>query len=267
MFVTPAIRKPLQMPDREFLPVQQSEIVTSRLPPISLEEMNTFAALQTRVDRKYIVTNGTCNELIDGVNIDGQVLEIDGNRSTIYQSIYFDTPELKLYKDAAYKRRPRFKARTRFYQQTETAMLEVKSKDGRGKTIKERTPYDVDHLHELTVEGKAFIDNLMGEQGISDDLRPTLTSRYQRATIVDRETRTRITCDEFLTCTDWEQQTLSLPMCILETKSSGQPSPFDKWLWEHGHRPVRISKYCTALAVLHPDLPSNKWHKTIKKYF
>ena len=95
MFVTPAIRKPLQMPDREFLPVQQSEIVTSRLPPISLEEMNTFAALQTRVDRKYIVTNGTCNELIDGVNIDGQVLEIDGNRSTIYQSIYFDTPELK----------------------------------------------------------------------------------------------------------------------------------------------------------------------------
>ena len=75
-----------------------------------------------------------------------------------------------------------------------------------------------------------------------------------------------MTCDEFLTCTDWENNTISLPMIILETKSSQHPSPFDTWLWDHHCRPNRISKYCTALAVLHPELPSNKWHQTIK-YF
>ena len=250
-----------------FLPIKESAITTQNLSPITLEEINEFAALQTRVDRKYIVNIETCNHLIEEVQAERKVLDIGGMRSTMYQSIYFDTPDLNLYKDAAYKRRPRFKARTRFYQQTNTAMLEVKTKDGRGKTVKKRTPYDASELGELTNDGKIFIDTVIGEPGTSHDLRATLTSQYQRTTIVDPQTSTRITCDEYLTCTDWENQSVSLSMCIVETKSSGQPSLFDKWLWENGNRPTRISKYCTTLAVLHPELPANKWHKTIKNYF
>ncbi len=248
------------------LPIKESAIRTQNISPITLEEINEFAALQTRVDRKYIINAEMCNRLIEEVQVQGRVLDIDGMRSTIYQSIYFDTPNLDLYKDAAYKRRPRFKARTRFYQQTNTAMLEVKTKDGRGKTVKKRTPYDVNDVDQLTTAGKTFIDNVIGEQGVSHHLRVTLTSHYQRTTVVDSGTSTRITFDEYLTCTDWEKQSILFPMCIVETKSSGQPSPFDKWLWENGNRPTRISKYCTMLAVLHPDLPANKWHQVIKKY-
>ena len=259
--------KPPQTRKMGPLPIKESAITTQNLSQITLEEINTFAALQTRVDRKYIINTEICNRLIEEVQVQGRVLEIDGERSTIYQSIYFDTPNLDLYKDAAYKRRPRFKTRTRFYQQTNTAMLEVKTKDGRGKTVKKRTPHNVNEVHQLTSTGKTFIDKVIGEQGASHNLHATLTSQYQRTTIVDPQTSTRITCDEYLTCTDWEKQSISLPLCIVETKSSGQPSPFDKWLWENGNRPTRISKYCTALAVLHPELPANKWHKTIKNYF
>ena len=183
-----------------------------------------------------------------------------------YQSVYFDTPDLALYKDAAYKRRPRFKARTRFYRSTGIAMLEVKTKDGRGKTVKIRTPYDADSLYELTESGKTFIEEATKIPGSSENLRPTLTSQYQRTTIVDLDTSTRMTCDEYLVCTDWKNQSIAFPYCILETKSSVQPSPFDVWLWDHGFRPQRISKYCTMLAILHPDLPANKWHRVIKNY-
>ena len=249
------------------LPIKESAIRTQNCASITLEEINAFAALQTRVDLKYIINSEVCNDLIEEVQVQGRVLEIDGMRSTIYQSIYFDTPNLDLYKDAAYRRRPRFKARTRFYQQTNTAMLEVKTKDGRGNTVKKRTPHDVNDIHQLNSTGKTFVDNVIGKQGASQNLHATLTSQYQRTTIVDPWTSTRITCDEYLTCTDWENQSVSLPMCIVETKSFGQSSPFDKWLWENGNRPTRISKYCTTLAVLHPELPSNKWHKTIKNYF
>jgi hypothetical protein len=264
---SPETPRPLKTLKMGSLPIKESAISTQGLSLITLEEINMFAALQTRVDRKYVINAETCNALIQQVQGKGSVLDIDGMRSTMYQSVYFDTPTLDLYKDAAYRRRPRFKARTRFYQETNTAMLEVKTKDGRGRTVKKRTPHDVTTLNELTTEGKSFIDDVIGETGASRDLRATLTSQYQRTTIVERETRTRITCDEYLTCTDWENQSVSLAACIVESKSSGQPSLFDKWLWENGKRPIRISKYCTALAVLHPELPSNKWHKTIKNYF
>ena len=119
----------------------------------------------------------------------------------------------------------------------------------------------------LTEEARQYITSIAGAAKIVSTLRYTLTTQYQRTTIVDLHSQTRITCDEFLTCTDWENNTLSLPMIILETKSSQHPSPFDVWLWNNRHRPNRISKYCTTLAVLHPDLPSNKWHQTIKNYY
>ena len=248
-------------------PLQPSAIDTGFIATTDLEEMNKYAKLQTRIDRKYIVTPEICNALLSGTGVKGKVLDINGHRSTRYQSTYFDTPNLDLYKAAAYRRRPRFKARTRYYQQTKTAMLEVKTKDGRGKTVKSRTEYDPTTLNVLTEEARQYITSIAGAAKIVNNLQHTLTTQYQRTTIVDLYTQTRITCDEFLTCTDWENNTLSFPMIILETKSSQHPSPFDMWLWNNRHRPNRISKYCTTLAVLHPDLPSNKWHQTIKNYY
>ncbi|OUV41299.1 MAG: hypothetical protein CBC68_06335 [Candidatus Marinimicrobia bacterium TMED108] len=248
-------------------PIQPSSINTELLSAIDLEEMNKYAKLQTRIDRKYIVTPEICNALLAGAEINGRALEINCYRSTRYQSTYFDTPTLDLHKAAAYRRRPRFKARTRYYQQTNTAMLEVKTKDGRGKTVKIRTEYDSETLNSLNKQGRQFINSIVEEKEIVKDLRRTLTTNYQRTTIVDLATQTRMTCDEFLTCSDWENNTISLPMIILETKSSQNPSPFDRWLWSHNLRPSRISKYCTTLAVLHPELPSNKWNTTITTYF
>lgn len=248
-------------------PLLPSSINTGFIADTDLEEMNKYAKLQTRIDRKYIITPEICNALLSGTGVNCKVLDINGQRSTRYQSTYFDTPKLDLHKAAAYRRRPRFKARTRYYQQTNTAMLEVKTKDGRGKTVKTRTQYDPETLHSLNEQGRQFINTIVEEKEIVKDLRQTLTTNYQRTTIVDLATQTRMTCDEFLICTDWENNTISLPMIILETKSSQYASPFDTWLWDHRCRPNRISKYSTALAVLHPGLPSNKWHTTIKTYF
>ena len=222
-------------------PIQPSQLSSQRFSSITLDEMNAIAALQTRVDRKYIVTSELCNALFETIKINGQILTVKEKRSMGYQSVYFDTPDLDLYKDAAYKRRPRFKARTRFYHSTGIAMLGVKTKDGRGKTVKLRTPYDANSLYELTESGKTFIEEATKSPGSSERLIPTLTSQYQRTTIVDHNTSTRMTCDEYLICSDWENQSTTFPYCILETKSSVQPSPFDIWLWEHGFRPQRIS--------------------------
>jgi hypothetical protein len=54
---------------------------------------------------------------------------------------------------------------------------------------------------------------------------------------------------------------------VVETKSANLPSQSDRWLWAHGIRPSRISKFCTGLAALHPELPANKWHRTLQKHW
>ncbi|MCB0975482.1 MAG: VTC domain-containing protein [Actinobacteria bacterium] len=54
---------------------------------------------------------------------------------------------------------------------------------------------------------------------------------------------------------------------IVETKSAGRPSAVDRALWQARCRPTRISKYTTGLAALRPDLPSNRWHRTLDRHF
>jgi hypothetical protein len=54
---------------------------------------------------------------------------------------------------------------------------------------------------------------------------------------------------------------------VIETKSPpGAAGPLDRRLWSLGHRPVRISKYGTGLALLTPDLPGNRWHRVTSRH-
>ena len=55
-------------------------------------------------------------------------------------------------------------------------------------------------------------------------------------------------------------------LLIVETKSAGRAGAVDRALWASGIRPVPISKYCMSLAVLNPELSSNKWSRSIRRY-
>jgi hypothetical protein len=56
-------------------------------------------------------------------------------------------------------------------------------------------------------------------------------------------------------------------MAIVETKTGSTASRVDRLLWSRGHRPVRISKYATGLAALHPELPTGVWRRTLRRHF
>ena len=56
-------------------------------------------------------------------------------------------------------------------------------------------------------------------------------------------------------------------LVVVETKSAGSASAMDRLLWSHGVRPTRISKYATGLAALDPDLPHNRWSRTLRRHF
>lgn len=234
---------------------------------ISLEELNEIAELHTRSERKYVVDDATLGRMLGAQHDDVAVLDVDGRREFTYESVYFDTADLDLYRAAATGRRRRFKVRTRVYVDSGIAMLEVKTKDGRGKTVKTRLEYDPDDQAVLTPAGKRFVDDIVEQPGFADTLSPALKTHYMRTTLIDLPLGTRATIDRELVCTDFDGRSVGLDRAIIESKSENASSLIDRWLWSEGNRPVKISKYCTALAAMRPELPANKWHRTIGRHF
>jgi hypothetical protein len=233
--------------------------------PRSLEEVSGTAD-GTRVDRKYVVTPEVAATLAASLGHGLAVLEIEGRRSFSYSSVYFDTDDHALHHAAATRRRQRFKVRTRSYD-TGLVMLEVKTKDGRGRTVKHRRTHTAGRPDELTGSDLAFIESVVGRGASVGALVPALTTTYVRSTVIDDRHDWRATFDRSLVCTSQAGRSVSLEATIVETKSASAPSGLDRALWRNGLRPTRISKYGTALAVLHPHLSSNIWHRTIERHF
>ncbi|WRS29410.1 VTC domain-containing protein [Actinomycetaceae bacterium MB13-C1-2] len=253
----------------------------TRLQTISLEELNRIAELQRRVDCKYLVEVEEAREFPARLPSGSRILEINGETTSAYYSIYFDTPGWTLYSLAASKRRRRVKVRTRAYLDSGTGFLEIKTKGTRGMTEKVRIPHPVDRLAELSAADLDFIRVSLIAQGIdpdiADNLLPVTGVGYDRSTYVvpesPRERPARITID---TDIYWESLVtgryfypgaLSLVECpslaIIETKTERHSSRINRSLWRTGMRQTSISKYCTGSAALNPGLPSNKWHQSL----
>jgi hypothetical protein len=237
------------------------------LQPVGLAELDLAAALRTRKDRKYLVPIEALDRLLEGVDAgDTRVLEIDGRRSFGYESVYFDTPDHACHRAAAHRRPRRIKVRTRRYLDGGTTVLEAKVRRGRGLTAKHRLAV-ADHGR-LTAEGLAFLEAIGGVGAVARRLRPALVTRYRRTTLLAAGTPARMTIDTGLECIAPDGGRLHLPgIAIVETKSAGPATAFDRLLWAAGHRPVSISKYGTGLAALDPTLPANKWHRVLRDHF
>jgi hypothetical protein len=259
-------------PAAETTPAERAvAAAAASIDPIGLDELIGLAELQTRVDRKYFVHAEVFQRMITELAGELQVLEIDGLRGFGYESVYFDTPQLSTYRAHLQRRRRRFKARTRTYTDSGLCMLEVKLAGAHGETIKQRVPYPAEHRAELTDEAMAHLGDTLCQayhQDLPAGLRPTLITTYRRTTFVSRTGDTRLTCDVGLVCRDGEHEVRDTGTHVLvESKSAAGGSAADRILRDLGVRPATVSKYCVGVAALHPELPSNPWHQTLRRYF
>ncbi|WP_067431916.1 polyphosphate polymerase domain-containing protein [Nocardioides jensenii] len=234
--------------------------------PISLAEVVEAAALQTRVDRKYLIAPDAFADLMQGLAGTCRVLDIDGLRDFRYESVYFDTAGLDSYRRAATGRRRKFKVRTRSYLDSGGTVLEVKTEGGREETVKDRLPTTARQRDSIDPAGLAFVDARIDVP--AHELRPVLTTTYHRATLVDADAGFRMTCDAGLRLSDRAGTVVEMTDHVLvETKSLRGAGPADRLLWRLGHRPVPISKYCVGMAAVDPGLPANRWNRTLRRYF
>ena len=257
------------------------------LPTVGLAELNSLAALQTRVDRKYLLTAADLDGLFANLQATARVLDIDGRRRSGYTSTYFDTDTFDTYLAAARSRPNRFKVRVRSYLDTDAHYLEVKTRSRLRHTMKTRCPATAhDHL-ELSASGRQFVLETLDEQLPTRRapghalavaaLGPTLSTHYQRTTLLVEPTAhqtdlvpmpSRATIDTSLAFSAPGRERISYPgVAVIETKTTGAPSPIDRLLWQAGHRPTKVSKFGVGVALFNPELPATKWNRILRRDF
>src|SRR5262245_48399908 len=112
--------------------------LAQRFEPLSLDQVGS-ATLLDRVDTKFLVPLSAVPQLIDGLADQYRALQVNGTRLGRYSTRYFDTPELALYHAHHAGRLPRYKVRVRSYLESREQYLEVKLKNNKGRTLKDRT--------------------------------------------------------------------------------------------------------------------------------
>lgn len=235
------------------------------LPAVALAQVDAVASLQTRVDRKYIVPAQAWADVVGAVP-GLRCLEIDGSRVFGYASLYYDTPELSAYRAAARRRPSRYKVRTREYVDSGARAVEVKLRAASGATVKHRMGIGTqDAPDALAAPVRAFLSSFAQVAPDVDALVPQLETRYDRATLVGDGAR--ITIDRDVVGIGTRGAIASFgDVLIVETKTTGRACAVDRSLWARGFRPSRVSKYCTSLAALHPDLPHHPWSRTLRRH-
>ena len=223
------------------------------LDPISLRALDERAALLQRVDVKYLVDRDVLAVLIERLAGDHDVLEIEGRRQFAYDTVYFDTEDLRCFRDHGADVKPRFKARTRRYVDAGDCVFEVKVKREDGSTDKRQTDHEGD-ADALTPAAQELLEETLRDAGIEPpgELAPVLRTSFDRITLAAREGDARLTVDLGVTLArmDGEAVRLRDDLALVESKSEDGDSPADRVLAELGATSLSLSKYRTGIDAL-----------------
>ncbi|MFN9494811.1 MAG: polyphosphate polymerase domain-containing protein [Bacteroidota bacterium] len=230
--------------------------------PISLAEMDRVK-LMDRFDFKLIFTLDKLHTILNKLLPHYRVLEVKGNRLSSYDNTYFDTPERDFFLQHHNKKANRLKVRYRAYVESEITFFEVKQKNNKGKTIKERISV-AGSTPVLGADEKLLLQNFIPER-IIDVLMPTLNNSFKRLTLVNKSFTDRLTFDLF-TSFDYDNKKAEINhLVIAELKQSAHVlDPFKRQLFKDERiYPVSISKYIIGSLLIDPTLKYNNFKEKL----
>jgi hypothetical protein len=231
--------------------------------PISLDEVNSKAALLQRTDNKYLVPVDVFVEILREATDSFDVLTISGQRMFAYSTMYYDDSNYQCYLDHHNGRRKRVKVRERLYEQSDLKFLEVKLKSKRKATIKYRMNTETETQNYLTSDKFDFVNQTYSTQYSRDldmTFKSSLAMRYYRFTLVGKYSSERVTVDSQLCFIGKSSlSTINDDQLIVEVKSRNGSGAFDKLLRRNGIRSrKKLSKYCLGLCLTDkPGRPNN----------
>lgn len=235
--------------------------------PITLQEMEGVKLLN-RIDTKYLTDEATLGKVLaDAVAAGYRALVAEGTKINPYNSVYFDTPELRMFLDHHNRRLVRQKVRTRVYVNSGEAFLEIKRKNNHGRTKKKRMAIAEGEMMEFASNPQACEYLAKHSWFTAADLSPVLSTAFERITLVNPAQTERLTIDTRLHFKNFRtgKQASLQDAVIIELKQDGHAESLMKTiLLDNRVKPVRISKYCIAETLTDPCIKSNRFKQKVR---
>jgi hypothetical protein len=213
--------------------------------------------LMDRTDTKYIFTLDNLPAFLEQVKEDYRVLDVNGHRISRYESLYFDTRNFDLYLSHHRGRPSRYKIRCRKYVESELHFFEVKYKNNKGRTIKDR-------VKQPSIDGmiKENAEILLCEKTplLANNLEAKLWVNYSRITLVNKYSPERVTIDVDLTFKNSETDKTIHNLVIAEVKQDkALVSSFIRLMKKYHVREGAMSKYCFGVISLFSNVKHNNF--------
>ena len=231
---------------------------------ITLDEMRSIR-LMNRIDTKFVTTVPMLRQLLLLAKDDYFVQESQGERISPYYTLYFDTPDCKMYNRHEAGHLSRQKVRVRSYVNAGLNFLEVKTKNNHGRTKKKRIEalnFDPENHSIFNVQSSLFSDFLQTYLKYpQQSLVRQVENRFDRITLVNKAKTERLTIDTNLRFHNISTNNYRFmeDLVVIELKRDGlQPSPILPLLTKLRLHPHGFSKYCIGSALTNADLRRNR---------
>jgi hypothetical protein len=239
--------------------------IVNAMPPITLNEMKDVK-LMNRVDTKFLVTSNELIAILKGIRDHYYAQEVEGNRLSPYSTVYYDTPDLKMYIIHHDRHLVRDKVRVRTYVDSQLTFCEVKHKNNKGRTKKKRI--EIRPGTDVTKDPETVSFLTEKQPYPIESLSPNLETAFDRFTLVNFEKTERLTIDcnlHFNNFVSGAKASID-PLVIMELKQDGKArSLLKEVLFGLRIKPYKISKYCIGTAMTRPEVKQNRFKKKIRR--
>ena len=224
--------------------------------------------LMNRIDTKYVTDILLLREILEDAQRQGYlVFESDGERIQAYDSIYFDTSDLRMFREHRRGKLVRQKIRTRVYLGSGLCFLEVKKKNNHSRTRKKRVGVPPDDFQDFREDPEACLWLASHSCYQSGEIFPSVETMFNRITLVNNNLTERLTIDISVTFKNLRTSSeASLgTAAIIEIKQDGRlGSKMKDILLKHRVKPMRVSKYCLGVALTDPKVLPGRFKSKIR---
>ncbi len=230
--------------------------------PVTLDQINAVK-LMNRIDRKYWFNSNMLPLILDAIKDDYYRLKIDGKSLLPYSTTYYDTQKNQMFTAHHNGKLNRYKIRRRTYVSSGISFLEIKAKNNKGRTIKQRIP-SVANPKTFSEQEIEFIDK--NTPFSSSELQPALLNQFERLTLVNKDFSERCTIDTGLHFFLGSNQVTLDKLTIIELKSDGnnRNSILARTLRDFRITPSGFSKYCMGKTYTDNTVKHNSFKEKIR---
>lgn len=222
---------------------------------ITLEEMDSVKLLN-RVDTKYVFPANLLLPVLATLQSEYRVLVINGRCLNRYRTLYFDTPDFRLFNLHVNGNAERYKVRSREYIDTQESFLEVKHKNRKNRTIKQRL--EMQHpSFEVDDEAEGWLEEVYPFNPAQLEAKIWIT--FTRVTLVNPSRCERVTVDLDIRFFNTESSSSLENVAVAEVKMDAQnsESPFKIQMRNLHIHQNGFSKYCLGTSLLYNQVKKN----------